>query len=162
MDSAAERLKDLHPQRNTFIFDKVTISSDFDSGNLQKCVQLSKTSYNIYISEDCVPYSSESGNYRTWFYFSVSGVPEGESLSFTIKNMNNQGKLYKSGLKPVYKVLPNYQSKWKRLPNNVNYDYASEGFYILFSFQFCFDPNETTYFAFSYPFSNEESLKKSE
>ena len=59
------------------------------------------------MSEDCQPYNPDTGNYRTWFYFSVTGVPEGESLTFTIKNMNNQGKLYKSGLKPVFRVLPN-------------------------------------------------------
>ena len=44
----------------------------------------------------------------------------------------------------------------------MSFDYGSDGFYILFSFQFCFDPSETAYFAFSYPFSNEESLRKSE
>ena len=162
MDPLVEKYKDIHPQRNTFVFDKVSISSDFDSGNMSRCVQLSKSNFNIYMSEDCQPYNSESGNYRTWFYFSVTGVQEGESLTFTIKNMNNQGKLYKSGLKPVFRVLPNNQSKWKRIPNNVSFDYGTDGFYILFSFLFNFDPSEIAYFAFSYPFSNEESLKKSE
>jgi len=43
----------------------------------------------MYISEDCLPYITNCGNYRTWFYFSVTGVPEGETLTFSIRNMNN-------------------------------------------------------------------------
>jgi len=28
--------------------------------------------------------------YRTWFYFSVTGVSQGELLTFTFKNLSNQ------------------------------------------------------------------------
>ena len=100
-----------------------------------------------------MPYVSNVGNYRTWFYFSVTGVPAEQCLTFTVRNMNNQGKLYKSGLKPVYRVLPNTQKKWKRIQNEVMFDYASDGFYISFSHHFSYDDNEVTYFAFTYPFS---------
>jgi hypothetical protein len=59
-------------------------------------------------------------------------------------------------------VLPNHQTKWKRVPNEVLFDYGSEGFFITYSFQFNHESNEVCYFAFSYPFSYEESMKKSE
>jgi hypothetical protein len=72
---------------------------------MSRCIQINKSLFHIYISEDSLPYST-AGHYRTWFYFSVTGVTKGESLTFSIRNMNNQGKLYKSGLKPVYRVLP--------------------------------------------------------
>jgi hypothetical protein len=32
-----EELKKMNPQRNTFQFGHLTISSDFDSGNLSRC-----------------------------------------------------------------------------------------------------------------------------
>ena len=41
------------------------------------------------------------------------------------------------------------------------YDYSSDGFFITFSFTFNNENNETAYFAFTYPYSFEESLRKS-
>ena len=113
------------------------------------------------MSEDSLPYATQ-GHYRTWFYFSITGVNKGETLTLSVRNMNNQGKLYKSDLKPVYRVLPNHQKQWKRISNEVSYDYGTEGFYITFMFQFNHDPSETAYFAFTYPYSFEASLRKSE
>ena len=69
----------------------------------------------MFISEDSLPYVTLPGgaqNYRTWFYFSVTGVARGETVIFSMRNMNNQGKLYKMGLKPVYRVLPNVEKEW--------------------------------------------------
>jgi hypothetical protein len=64
--------------------------------------------FYMYISEDSLPYTplASGSNYRTWFYFSVTGVPRGETVIFSMRNMNNQGRLFKMGLKPVYRVLP--------------------------------------------------------
>jgi len=72
--------------------------------------------------------------------------------------MNNQGKLYKMGLKPVFRVLPNVEKEWQRIPNNVQYDYVEESgpFMITFSHNFAYEETEVTYFAFTYPFSYEE------
>ena len=64
-----------------------------------------KNTFYVYMSQDAEPYSNK-GHYRTWFYFSVKGVPRNQSLTFVIRNMNNQGSLYRAGLKPVYRVLP--------------------------------------------------------
>lgn len=50
--------------------------------------------------------------YRTWFYFGVKGTLRDQTLSFTIKNMNHQSKLYAAGLRPVYRLGMN--AKWKR------------------------------------------------
>ncbi len=115
----------------------------------------------MFISEDSLPYVTMPGgaqNYRTWFYFSVTGVATGETVIFSMRNMNNQGKLYKMGLKPVYRVIPNVEKEWQRVPNNVQYDYIEDcgPFMITFSHNFAYDENETTYFAFTYPFSFEE------
>jgi hypothetical protein len=75
--------------------DKITISSEFDSGNLARCKQLdsAKNTFYMYMSQDSEPYT-DKGHYRTWFYFSVSGVPANTTLTFVMRNMNNQGALY--------------------------------------------------------------------
>ena len=106
-----------HPQQNTFVFPQtgVKISSQFDSGNLARCTQQSKNYFHMYISEDSLPQTplpAGSQNYRTWFYFSVTGVTKGDTVVFSMRNMNNQGRLFKLGLKPVYRVLPNTQTAW--------------------------------------------------
>lgn len=40
-----EELKKMHPQRNTFSFSHLTISSDFDSGNLARCEEGDEDGY---------------------------------------------------------------------------------------------------------------------
>jgi len=117
--------------------------------------------FHLYISEDSLPYTQLSGgaqNYRTWFYFNVTGVPEGETVTFSIRNMNNQGRLFKMGLKPVYKVVPDIQAEWQRIPTSVEYDYLDDcgPFYITFTHDFKYEDQQITYFAFTYPFSFEE------
>ena len=81
----------------------------------------------------------------------------------SIRNMNNQGKLYKMGLKPVFRVLPSIEKEWKRIPNNVQYDYVEDcgPFMITFSHNFAYEETEVTYFAFTFPFSYEEIQNQS-
>ncbi len=115
------------------------------------------------MSQDSEPYTNK-GHYRTWFYFSVKGVPINHTLTFVIRNMNNQGALYRAGLKPVYRVMPKASKKWKRIPGNVDFGKGEEGYQVTFSHTFTEDATqeETYYFAFSYPYSLEESLKASQ
>jgi hypothetical protein len=62
----------------------------------------------------------------------------------------------------VYRVLPKTSKKWKRIPGNVDFGKGEEGYQVTFSHTFNNEePGETHYFAFSYPFSLEESLKQS-
>ena len=93
-------------------------------------------------------------------------------------------KLYSQGLKPVYRVLPNAVKVWKRIPGKVNYSLTpidkselstkgnknedDEGgsktgnqshFALSFQHYFGYNQSETSYFAFSYPFSFEESTE---
>jgi hypothetical protein len=161
-------INEKHPQQNTFVFPSsgIKISSQFDSGNLARCMQQSKNLFHMYISEDSLPYTplpAGCQNYRTWFYFSVTGVPKGETVIFSMRNMNNQGRLFKLGLKPVYRVLPSAQPSWQRIPASVQFDYLDEGpFFITFCHNFAYEETETTYFAFSYPFSFEEIQNQSQ
>jgi len=158
-------LRAVHPQRMTAKFQEsrdtvITFDSDFCSGNLSKVTKgNNKNEYFLWISHDSAPYLEDG--YRTWFYFSVHGVPQGEQLTFTFKNLNVQSKLYGQGLKPVFRVLPNTQKKWRRIFTKVNYFINNEDQFILrFTHMFSNTPCETTFFAFSYPFSYEESQAK--
>ncbi len=57
-------------------------------------------------------------------------------------------------------MLPNTQKKWRRIFTKVNYYFQDDQFTMKFVHMFSNMPNETTYFAFSYPFSYEEQLNK--
>ena len=48
-----------------------------------------KGHFDIWVACDASPHM-EGEYYRTWFYFSVTGVPQGELLTFTFKNLSNQ------------------------------------------------------------------------
>lgn len=40
-----------------------------------------KNTYEIWVANDAMPHTQVEG-YKTWFYFSVTGVPQGEQLFF--------------------------------------------------------------------------------
>lgn len=72
--------------------------------------------------------------------------------------MAAQGKLYKMGLRPVYRVSP-ASMKWKRCQGNLSW--GNDGnFWIKFSHTFTnFNKaSDTAYFAWTYPYSFEKSL----
>ena len=50
---------------------------------------MNKNCYDLWVAADSAPFL-EGDYYKTWFYFSVTGVPVGEQLTFTFKNLNNQ------------------------------------------------------------------------
>jgi hypothetical protein len=95
---------------------------------MKNCTVEGPNSFNIYISPDSIPYDNK-GHYKTWFYFSIKGVQKQE-ISFSVRNMGNQGKLFKNGLRPVYRSKSNM--KWKRVHGKVDYKLNSQtnSFYI--------------------------------
>jgi len=152
------------PQQNTFKFDEITISSEFCSGNLGRCVQVEdaeNTTFNMWMSGDGLPYQS-SGHYKSWFYFSVKGLPREGRVTFSVKNMALQSKLYKMGLRPVFRTSP-HSMKWKRFTGPITWGMNEEntGFMITWTYQITnFNPEtDTMYWAWTYPYSFEESLK---
>lgn len=112
------------------------------------------------MNPDAKPYI-EQGGYRTWFYFCVAGVTPGETLSITMRCMNNQMKLYTSGLKPCYRVLPT-QRQWRRIPGKVVPLFNDGPFQITFFHTFNCAKTDATFFAFSYPLSYSETIRKAE
>lgn len=68
-----------HPQRMTEKFTEgkqttITFDSDFCSGNLSRVTRGNqRNEFNLWVSHDGAPYTEDG--YRTWFHFSVHGVP---------------------------------------------------------------------------------------
>ena len=98
------------------------MSSCFDSGNMYNCKWSddNPNQYDIYMSGDGMPYT-KYGHYYSWFYFSVKGTKQGEDYTFSVRNMGFQSKLYKMGLRPVYRIHPN-SMKWRRCTNQVSWN----------------------------------------
>lgn len=158
-------MRQIHPARTTTYFPEgkdhqIVFDSNFCSGNLSRvCRGSQKNEFWLWVSNDGAPYQDDG--YRTWFYFSVKGVPIGEQLTFVFKNLSNQAKLYNQGLKPVFRVLPNTQRKWRRVFQKVTYFFTQEDqFTLKFQHMFSNQPNETTFFAFSVPWSYQDSQDK--
>ena len=168
------KLRGDHPQQTIHFFkngekisepeqDAITFSSQFDSGNMKNCTSDQPDTYNIYISPDSIPYDPK-GHYKTWFYFSVKGIQKDQEITLSIRNMGNQGRLFKNGLRPVYRSASNM--KWKRVHGKVDYKLNSQTNYFLVNWKHKFDkitgPEEEVYFAYTYPYSFTESLNKTQ
>ena len=78
---------------------------------MKSCNQIETNLFYIWISPDSIPY--ERGHYRTWFYFSIKGIETNSEIHFSVRNMGNQGRIFKNGLRPVYRSSSNM--KWRRI-----------------------------------------------
>jgi hypothetical protein len=65
-----------------------TLSSKFDSGNMQKAEMAINNTIVITPANDCSGTEFESHS-KGWFYFSVSGIPQHTKQKFIIKKMQN-------------------------------------------------------------------------
>ena len=146
------------PQQTVHVFESegVTFTSQFDSGNLGRVELTSPSSFSLWTVPDCFGSLAES-SCRSWFHFRVV-LSSPRSLTFTVKNLNLQGKMYREGMKPVVKTP---EKDWGRVPGSVSYSVAGEVatlFEITFGFEF--EGCEAA-FAFTYPWSytdNEQFL----
>ena len=137
----------------SFEADQVTFSSQFDSGNMGRVERAAPDVYYVWTAPDCADTEAEV-TCRSWFYFQVT-APVGKTLTFTVKNLNLQGKLFREGMKPVVKASPD--SCWMRLPTPVTYNTASDTpslFEITFRHHFL---SPTASFAFTFPFSYSDT-----
>ncbi|XP_037083859.1 LOW QUALITY PROTEIN: cytosolic carboxypeptidase-like protein 5, partial [Pollicipes pollicipes] len=134
--------------------DGFRISSNFDSGNLQRVEKVEPGSnhfdgqdaddlcayeFNCWVRPDCGGTEYENNN-RTWFHFSLSGGPPFATVRFNMMNLNRQGKLYAQGMRTdthLYKV-------------------EESNFVMSFKYYTLEDARCTTYFAFSFPYSYTE------
>jgi Cytosolic carboxypeptidase N-terminal domain len=84
------------PGHNVFEFESgVTFSSNFDNGNLLAVDKMSKPhEYKIYTAQDNHGSPCQS-KHTAWFYFVVTGLPQGVTLRINIGNATGHSGLYK-------------------------------------------------------------------
>ena len=116
------------PQQGQWNFENgMVVSSQFCSGNLGRCALKTDTEevgFDLFMSGDGLPYTA-TGHYKSWFYFSITGVPKDSVVTFSVKNMALQSKLYKMGLRPVYRTSP-HSMKWKRFNGQITWGMNEE------------------------------------
>ena len=133
--------------------------ADFDGGNLSKVERLREGSYQLWTRADNEGGAHETGH-RTWFHFELSGCGEGESLTFTVMNLNKQAKLFSNDFRPVFRAHPSMRG-YDRLRMPVQSHTTDEGQF-KFTFKHHFISSEPVFFAFTFPFGyhdNENMLR---
>ena len=142
------------------VFDEgINFFSRFENGNLKKAVRVSKTEYELYLSEDY----NTAGHYH-WFYFkTTSHLPANSIVCFKILNMIKPSSLYSVGFKPfAYSVKKN--TGWIPAGNSISYESNNieenfRQFYTLtWKYTYEFDDDEV-YFAQFIPYTYSDLLK---
>ncbi len=90
----------------------LVLRSDFDSGNAQS-VAVDQSTGTVVVRTKWDSFGTGVMNScRSWFHFKVSGLARGESVRLCVANLNNQGKLFSQGLRPVCSVAG---GPWERV-----------------------------------------------
>ncbi|KAG9397354.1 Zinc carboxypeptidase [Carpediemonas membranifera] len=128
----------------------LTFDCAFESGNIGKVVRTETNAYDIYIRPD-----TYQEKWRLWFYFRVTGVRAGESVCFSIMNINKKATAYRLGMSPI--VRSTSRPKWERIPEKYCFNYTDprgKAKNPIVSFLFKFDNERDEYFfAFCYPYT---------
>jgi cytosolic carboxypeptidase protein 5 len=77
-----------YPAHNVFEIDGVTFSSNFDNGNLLSVEKTGRKTheYQIWAASDNHG-SPQQSRHCTWFYFTVSGLPQGCTIKIVSINL---------------------------------------------------------------------------
>ncbi|ROL54570.1 Cytosolic carboxypeptidase 4, partial [Anabarilius grahami] len=133
--------------------------SKFESGNLQKAIQVRSHEYDLILNADV----NSSAHYQ-WFYFEVSGMVAGMPYRFNIINCEKGNSQYNYGMQPVlYSVREALEGRphWVRTGSEICY-YRNHfcprrgqkySFYTLtFTVTFHHD-DDVCYLAYHYPYT---------
>ncbi|XP_056604967.1 cytosolic carboxypeptidase-like protein 5 isoform X1 [Triplophysa dalaica] len=157
-----------------FCFGNIVFSSRFDSGNLARVERVDGSEadgessrppntsvptqpdyeFNVWTKPDCANTEFENSN-RSWFYFSVRGMPPGKLLKVNVMNMNKQSKLYSQGMTPLVRSVP-VKTRWERVRERPSFEVSDSQFILSFVHRLLDVRGVTTYFSFCYPFSYTE------
>jgi len=133
--------------------DGVNFFSRFENGNLKKVIRISRTQYELQLSEDY----NTTGHYH-WFYFkTTSTLPANTSVDFIIINMLKPNSLYSSGLKPF---VCSVKSKvgWVPAGEKISYTSNTDSYYSLkWSYTYKYEHDEV-YFAQFIPYTYSDLL----
>eukprot|EP00672_Neobodo_designis_P021441 CAMPEP_0174847534 /NCGR_PEP_ID=MMETSP1114-20130205/12967_1 /TAXON_ID=312471 /ORGANISM="Neobodo designis, Strain CCAP 1951/1" /LENGTH=894 /DNA_ID=CAMNT_0016081815 /DNA_START=34 /DNA_END=2719 /DNA_ORIENTATION=+ len=94
----------------------IKFTSAFDSGNMIDVVQRGPLSYEIHTAADCQNSPQEVSN-KAWWYFAISGVTRGVTLSLTIVSIPHC-KSFSFGYAPVVACCP-VRPQFSRMTNRI-------------------------------------------
>ncbi|KAM6936898.1 cytosolic carboxypeptidase 2 [Xenentodon cancila] len=93
--------------------------SRFESGNLQKAVQVGVYDYELTLRTDMY-----TMKHTQWFYFRVRNTKAGVTYRFTIVNLMKSSSLYSQGMRPLMysdRAAQEDGVGWKRTGSNIRY-----------------------------------------
>ncbi|XP_068595948.1 cytosolic carboxypeptidase 2-like [Brachionichthys hirsutus] len=93
--------------------------SRFESGNLQKAVQVGIYDYELTLQTDMY-----TKKHTQWFYFRVRNTKAGVTFRFTIINLMKSSSLYSQGMRPLLYSERAAEEKgvgWHRTGSNITY-----------------------------------------
>ncbi|XP_063053055.1 cytosolic carboxypeptidase 2 isoform X2 [Engraulis encrasicolus] len=97
----------------------LSFESRFESGNLQKAVQVGVHDYELTLRHDL--YTTK---HTQWFYFRVENMKAGVPYRFTIVNLLKPSSLYSSGMRPLLyskRAASEQGQGWTRTGTNIKY-----------------------------------------
>ncbi|XP_068459917.1 cytosolic carboxypeptidase 2 isoform X2 [Clinocottus analis] len=136
--------------------------SRFESGNLQKAVQVGVYDYELTLRSDMY-----TRKHTQWFYFRVRNMKAGVTYRFTIINLMKSSSLYSHGMRPLLysERASNEGVGWQRTGSNIRYyrncnqntkdDNNSDAitlYSLTWTLQFPHD-SDTCYLAHCYPYT---------
>ncbi|KAK2842022.1 hypothetical protein Q5P01_012222 [Channa striata] len=136
--------------------------SRFESGNLQKAVQVGLYDYELTLRTDLY-----TRKHTQWFYFRVRNMRAGATYRFTIVNFMKSSSLYSQGMRPLLYSERAAKEKgvgWHRSGSDIRYfrncnlnakDKNSEEialFSLTWTLEFPYE-SDTCYLAHSYPYT---------
>ncbi|XP_067292827.1 cytosolic carboxypeptidase 2 isoform X1 [Pseudorasbora parva] len=140
-----------HQEEPTLAFE-----SRFESGNLQKAVQVGQHDYELTLRTDLY-----TNKHTQWFYFRVRNMRAGISYRFTIINLMKSSSLYGAGMRPLlYSEHAAWLKRegWYRAGTNIRYyrnntEQDGKALYSLtWTLEFPYD-GDTCYLAHCYPYT---------
>ncbi|XP_070686658.1 cytosolic carboxypeptidase 2 [Pempheris klunzingeri] len=93
--------------------------SRFESGNLQKAVQVGVYDYELTLRTDMY-----TRKHTQWFYFRVRNMKAGVTYRFTIINLMKSSSLYSQGMRPLLyseRAAEEKGAGWQRTGSNIRY-----------------------------------------
>jgi hypothetical protein len=158
--------EDIEYQKQKIANPSIEINSNFCSGNI-KHVELdddsvSSPKFSLYTAVDCEGEDPAfMTTYRTWFYFAVRGAQVGQTLTFTIMNMNKQTGLFGHDHRPSMCCIPSAPN-WSRMTQSVtNYKMVDGSMELKFKYEVVALDQEIR-FSFCFPLSYWEVQKRFE
>ncbi|XP_041795393.1 cytosolic carboxypeptidase 2 [Chelmon rostratus] len=136
--------------------------SRFESGNLQKAVQVGVYDYELTLRTDMY-----TKKHTQWFYFRVGNMKAGVTYRFTIINLMKSSSLYSQGMRPLLyseRAVKEKNVGWQRTGSNIRYyrncsqstkDSNSDTvtlYSLTWTLQFPYD-SDTCYLAHCYPYT---------